>query len=83
MRSDLIFGVLGRAESRYALCRMCAKGTRRLHAQTGRIEDTINDVLSILAKLTRNRGFEAPDNVAWMKASVTFVLNAGTWERDI
>lgn len=76
MRSVLIFGVLGRAESRYALCRLCAKETRRLHAQTGRIEDTINDVLSILAKRTTSRSMAVPENVAWLAVSATLASDA-------
>lgn len=83
MRSVLIFGVLGRAESRYALCRVCAKGTRRLHAQTGRIEDTINNVLSILAKCTMSRCVEARENVARLAAaSATLVSDVGLGEAD-
>jgi len=69
MRSDLIFDALGKVESRYALCRVCAKGTRTLHVQTDRIEDTINDVLLILAKHTMYRSLDAPENSAWLTAA--------------
>lgn len=50
MRSDLVFCALRKAENRYSLCRVCARGTREIHVRTGRIEDTINEVLVILAK---------------------------------
>jgi hypothetical protein len=69
MRSDLVFESLGKVENRYTLCRVCAKGTRTLHVQTGRIEDTINEVLQILAKRSMHRSLDAPENSVWLSAA--------------
>lgn len=79
MRSDLIFDALGKVENRYVLCRVCAKGTRTLHSQTGRIEDTINDVLMILARRTMYCRLDVPENSVWLSAaSATFASYADT-----
>jgi hypothetical protein len=48
MRSEVIYRAAKNVESRYALCGVCAKGTRELHIPSGRVEDTINLVLLIL-----------------------------------
>lgn len=69
MRSDLVFGALRKAENRYSLCRVCAKGTREIHVQAGRIEDTINEVLLILAKPMRSPRLDAPEHLAWQDAA--------------
>ncbi len=81
MRSDLIFDALGKVESRYTLCRVCAKGTRTLHTQTGRIEDTINDVLMILARRAMYCRLDAPENSVWLSAaSATLGAYTDAWD---
>jgi hypothetical protein len=50
MRSETVFQARKKLEGRYQLCILCAKGTRRLHKDSHRIQDTINEVLDILGK---------------------------------
>jgi hypothetical protein len=45
MRSELIFEALVREPNRYLLCRLVAKGTRKLHRPNSRVEDTTNELL--------------------------------------
>jgi len=52
MRSDLVFSALGPAPGRYQLCQLTAKAGRKLHTRKNRIQDTLNDVLLLLSKLT-------------------------------
>ena len=48
MRTDLTFGALMYVKNRYYLCRLASKATRLLHMPNTRIQDTTNDVLSLL-----------------------------------
>jgi hypothetical protein len=50
MRCEAVFVAAKRVGNRYALCRVCAKGARKLHAPSSRIEDTINTALLILGQ---------------------------------
>ena len=50
MRSEAVFQARRRLEGRYQLCMLCAKGTRRLHTESLRIQDTINAVLGIIGR---------------------------------
>ena len=50
MRSEAVFHASNAIESRYNLCRICAKGTRTLHLSSDRIQDTINTVLAIIGE---------------------------------
>ena len=50
MRSEVVFQASNAIESRYNLCRICAKGTRTLHISSDRIQDTINTVLAIISE---------------------------------
>ncbi len=45
MRSELIFEALVYETNRYLLCRLVAKGTRKLHRPNTRVEDTTNEML--------------------------------------
>ena len=45
MRSELIFEALVYESNRYLLCRLVAKGTRKLHRPNTRVEDTTNEML--------------------------------------
>ena len=45
MRSELIFGALTHVSSRYQLCQLASKATRKLHKPNTRLQDTMNDVL--------------------------------------
>jgi hypothetical protein len=45
MRSQLIFEALVYESNRYLLCRLVAKGTRKLHRPNTRVEDTTNEML--------------------------------------
>lgn len=45
MRSELIFKALVYESNRYLLCRLVAKGTRKLHRPNTRVEDTTNEML--------------------------------------
>lgn len=49
MRSDLVFRALDPTPGRYRLCRLTAQAGRRLHMRKSRMEDTLNDVLSLLS----------------------------------
>jgi hypothetical protein len=48
MRSELIFEALVYESNRYLLCRLVAKGTRKLHRPNTRVEDTTNEMLERL-----------------------------------
>jgi hypothetical protein len=48
MRSELIFDALVCESNRYLLCRLVAKGTRKLHRPNTRVEDTTNEMLGRL-----------------------------------
>jgi hypothetical protein len=50
MRSELIFDALICESNRYLLCRLVAKGTRKLHRPNTRVEDTTNEMLERLSK---------------------------------
>jgi hypothetical protein len=50
MRSEAVFQASSVIKSRYNLCRICAKGTRKLHFSSDRIQDTINAVLAIIGR---------------------------------
>jgi hypothetical protein len=45
MRSELVFKALVYESNRYQLCRLIAKGTRKLHRPNTRLQETANDVL--------------------------------------
>jgi hypothetical protein len=44
MRSNLVFKALVNESNRYQLCRLIAKGTRKLHRPNTRLQETANDV---------------------------------------
>jgi hypothetical protein len=50
MRSELIFEALIREQNRYLLCRLVAKGTRKLHRPNTRVQDTTNEMLERLSE---------------------------------
>jgi hypothetical protein len=50
MRSELIFEALVLEPNRYLLCRLVAKGTRKLHRPNTRIQDTTNELLERLSE---------------------------------
>ncbi|XCB34997.1 hypothetical protein RBB77_08910 [Tunturibacter psychrotolerans] len=50
MRSELIFDALICESNRYLLCRLVAKGTRKLHRPNTRVEDTTNEMLGRLSE---------------------------------
>jgi hypothetical protein len=50
MRSELIFDALICESNRYLLCRLVAKGTRKLHRPNTRVEDTTNEMLERLSE---------------------------------
>lgn len=62
-RSELVFAALVHVPDRYELCQLTAKGARKLHKPTERMQDTVNKVLMILdessavraASITRQR----------------------------
>jgi len=45
MRSELVFKALAYESNRYQLCRLIAKGTRKLHRPNTRLQETANDAL--------------------------------------
>ncbi len=49
MRSDLVFNALGQTQGRYRLCRLTAKAGRKLQTRKTRIQDTLNNVLSLIS----------------------------------
>ena len=50
MRSELIFKALAHEPNRYLLCRLVAKGTRKLHRPNTRVQNTTNQVLEHFIK---------------------------------
>jgi hypothetical protein len=50
MRSELIFDAFIYESNRYLLCRLVAKGTRKLHRPNTRVEDTTNEMLERLSE---------------------------------
>jgi len=50
MRSELIFDALICESNRYLLCKLVAKGTRKLHRPNTRVEDTTNEMLKRLSE---------------------------------
>jgi hypothetical protein len=55
MRSEAVFQASSAIEGRYNLCRICAKGTRKIHSSSDRIQDTINSVLAIISEQNDRR----------------------------
>jgi hypothetical protein len=55
MRSQAVFHASEAMGNRFQLCGVCASGTRKLHVDSGRIQDTINTVLVLMSK-PRNKG---------------------------
>ena len=51
MRSELVFGAIPEISNRYQLCQLVAKGTRKLHKPSTRLQDTVNDVLARLSSI--------------------------------
>jgi hypothetical protein len=45
MRSELVFKAFIYESNRYQLCRLIAKGTRKLHRPNTRLQETTNDVI--------------------------------------
>jgi hypothetical protein len=62
MRSDLVFGALSHVSNRYQLCQLASKATRKLHKPSGRLQDTMNEVLYRFH--STNPGVAAPVAVA-------------------
>jgi hypothetical protein len=49
MRSELIFKAAVHESNRYRLCRLVAKGSRKLHRPNTRLQETINDTLEFFS----------------------------------
>lgn len=75
MRSESVFVAATKMGCRYALCRVCAKGTRKLHVPSSRIEDTINIVLLILGHKGGGGLLRAPESPLW--------LNVANYRQDL
>jgi hypothetical protein len=45
MRSELVSRALAHISSRYQLCHLVSKGTRKFHRPKSRLQDTTNEVL--------------------------------------
>ena len=45
MRSELVFKAFVYETNRYQLCRLIAKGTRKLHRPNTRLQETTNEVI--------------------------------------
>ena len=53
MRSDLIYAALGPVQNRYTLCQLASKATRKFHRPATRIQETMNNVFTRVAKSPR------------------------------
>ncbi len=66
MRSEAVFRAHTKLEGRFQLCMLCAKGLRRLHNDSVRIQDTINDVLTIIGA-ERQAVLNSPQHILFPK----------------
>jgi len=49
MRSRKVFGALQSMKNRYILCQLASKATRKFHRPNTRIQETMNEVLELIA----------------------------------
>ncbi len=49
MRSRKVFGALHTMKNRYILCQLASKATRKFHRPNTRIQETMNEVLELIA----------------------------------
>jgi hypothetical protein len=49
MRSRKVFGALHSLKNRYILCQLASKATRKFHRPNTRIQETMNEVLELIA----------------------------------
>ena len=49
MRSRKVFGALHTMKNRYVLCQLASKATRKFHRPNTRIQETMNEVLELIA----------------------------------
>ena len=49
MRSRNVFGALHTMKNRYILCQLASKATRKFHRPNTRIQETMNEVLELIA----------------------------------
>ena len=49
MRSRKVFGALHSLQNRYILCQLASKATRKFHRPNTRIQETMNEVLELIA----------------------------------
>ncbi len=49
MRSRKVFGALHSMKNRYILCQLASKATRKFHRPNTRIQETMNEVLELIA----------------------------------
>ena len=48
MRSDLVFTASQKIPNRFMLCRLASESARRLHKTTTSIQDSLNEVFTVL-----------------------------------
>ncbi len=56
MRSDLIHEALRTVSTRYTLCQLASKATRKFHKPNTRIQETMNEVLERFGEAANNPG---------------------------
>ena len=64
MRSDRVFDALQTLRTRYMLCQLASKATRKFHRPSTRIPETMNDVFSRIAGSQRQEVLSEPENFA-------------------
>ena len=53
MRSDLVYDALKTVRNRYLLCQAASKATRKFHRPATRIQETMNNVFTRVARSPR------------------------------
>ncbi len=64
MRSELVFEAVGTLRNRYMLCQLASKATRKFHKPNTRIQDTTNDVLTLIADSERQDVIIEPETAS-------------------
>ena len=64
MRSDRVFDALQTLRTRYMLCQLASKATRKFHRPNTRIQETMNQVLDRIAGSDRQAVLTEPENFA-------------------
>jgi hypothetical protein len=80
MRSELVFKAFIYESNRYQLCRLIAKGTRKLHRPNTRLQETTNNVIE-RSRLRRCKPFlrrtgRLSPQVHWLSAPAPDVVAA-------